>query len=431
MNKKQNIGIIGLGYVGAPLAYLSSYKGYNVIGIDNNINAIERINKKTNVPIQLNNAKNGKQVLNLIATSDYSKLTDMDIIIICVPTPTINDLPDLTILNNVIENIGKFIKKGCLIILESTVAPGMTSECIKDYLFKKNNLKVDEDYDLAYCPERIDPGNNKYWVGNINRVCGGASINALERAVDFYKTIIDGKIIPMKSIEEAELIKVWENSMRNISIAQSNLLAIICDKYKFSVKEVINGLNSKVEQFGISIAYPGIGPGGHCIPEDIHYLIKTSKNDIKVNVNLLKEAVKINENMPQYILNKLLSKMKKSDSTFEKMKILMLGISYKANSSDTRRSQALALYDIIKKKNKNIDIYDPIAEEGEVSSLKTKEFEKYINETDIIIIGCAHDMFLKMDYTQYKNIKYVLDCWNTLDKEKIINAGINYIGVGE
>ena len=355
----------------------------------------------------------------------------MDIIIICVPTPTINNQPDLTILENVIRNIGDNIKKGCLIILESTVAPGMTYKYIRNHLFYNNKLKINEDYDLAYCPERIDPGNTKFWVGNINRVCGGASETALDRAMEFYKSIIKGKIIPMKSIEETELVKVWENSMRNISIAQANLLAIICDKYNFSVKRVLNGLDSKIEQFGLSLSYPGIGPGGHCIPEDIHYLIKTSNDDIKVNTGLLKEAVKINEGMPRYVFNKIVKEIDNDSNKIEKMKILILGISYKANLDDIRRSQALVLYNELKKINNNIAIYDPLVKNKSIKLLEEVEFEKYISKADIVILACAHEAFLRIDYTKYKNIKYILDCWNKLDKNKIISSGKKYIGVGE
>lgn len=307
----------------------------------------------------------------------------------------------------------------------------MTCKYIKDALYSNNKLKINEDYDLAYCPERIDPGNSKYWVKNINRVCGASSKVAMSRVIEFYKSILEAEIIPMESIEEAELVKVWENAIRNISIAESNLLAIICDKYGFSIRKILTGLNSKIEQFGLSLAYPGIGPGGHCIPEDIHYLIQTSNNDIKVNTKLLEEAVKINENMPQYLINKMLKEMENDNHKIEKMKILILGISYKPNSRDTRRSQALVLYDNLRKINNNIAIYDPLAKNININFLEKNEFLKYINEADVVILSCAHNFFLNMDYTKYKNIKYILDCWNKLDKEKIIKSGKKYIGVGE
>lgn len=427
MSKKRKVGIIGLGYVGAPLAYLTAYKGYSVIGIDNDERAIEKINKRLNIPRKLNSNLNG---LDLIATGDYSLLKDVDIIIVCVPTPTRNNKPNVDILKRVIQDMGLFIKKGCLIIIESTVAPGMTKIYVEQYLNEKFNLEVGQHYDLAYCPERIDPGNKKYWVGNINRVCGASSKEALHRTFNFYKSILEAEIIQMESIEEAELVKVWENSMRNISIAQSNLLAQVCDKYNFSINKLREGLESKIKQFGNPLAYPGLGPGGHCIPEDIHYLIETSEKDINTDMSLLKEAVKINEGMPKYVYSKMINALNKNGDKIDNMNVLMLGKSYKPNSDDIRRSQAIVLYNIIIKNNKNNIVFDPIAE----NNLNKDEIAENLNEklknADIVILGCPHNMFLDIDYSNYKNIKYVLDCWNKLDKEKIMKAGINYIGVG-
>lgn len=428
MNKKSNIGIIGLGYIGKPLAYLTASKGYNVIGIDTDENAIKDVNNRFGIPEQI---KDYCKDIQLLATKDYSLLQECDIIIICIPTPTKNDIPDLTIMKNVIYNMEKYIKKQSLIIIESTVAPGMTKKYVEKYLKEKKMLKINEDYELAYCPERIDPGNMKYWVGNINRVCGASSKKALNRTCEFYNSIIDAKISPFNSIEEAELIKVWENSMRNLSISQANLLAMICDKYGFEVDKIIQGLETKIEQFGNKLAYPGIGPGGHCIPEDIHYLIKNTEKD--VNMNLLKEAVNINEKMPQYVYEKLKRRTLNKKDTLQNLNILMLGKSYKANSKDIRRSQAIELYNIIKINNdKNIIIYDPIVDENnDIQTKMNNTLDEYIKNADVVIISCPHDIFLKIDYTKYKNIKYIVDCWDKLNKEHIVNAKIEYIGVGK
>lgn len=239
-------------------------------------------------------------------------------------------------------------------------------------------------------------------------------------------------MIQMNSIEEAELVKVWENSIRNISIAESNLLAMLCDSYGFSIDRILKGLRSKTKQFKIDIAYPGIGPGGHCIPEDIQYLIKKSENDTNVNVKLLKDSVKINENMPQYLYNKLINKIVKNKENIFEMKVLMLGKSYKSNSKDTRRSPALSLLNIIKKNCKNVKIVDPLVD-NELSNFSREEksnIEEMLKEVDILILSCPHDIFLNIDFEEYKNIKYVVDCWNRLDYKKIKRNGINYIGVG-
>ena len=427
----KKIGIIGLGYVGMPLSYLSASKGFDVIGIDNNSDKVEMLNKRKNVPNKLKAKFNNKKSIKLFATCDYKALSDRDIIIVCIPTPTKNNHPDLTILKSVINELSKYMNKGCLLIIESTLAQGMTKKYVQDYLLINASLKVNIDYDLAYCPERIDPGNKKYWVGNINRVCGASSEDALKKACNFYNRILDAKIIPMNSIEEAELVKVWENSMRNISIAQANLLAILCDKYNFSINTVIDGLNSKIEQFGLSLSYPGLGPGGHCIPEDIHYLIDTTEKDVKMDMQMLKGAIKINEDMPRYAYNKLKATISNRGYDLSEMNVLMLGISYKANTSDVRRSQAQVLHDMIIRDNNKLTLIDPFVNNyntlADINNILANELKK----ADIVIISCPHDIFLKIDYSKYKNIKCILDCWNKLESKKIYNSDIVYIGIGK
>lgn len=419
------VGVIGLGYVGKPLAYLAAEKGYDVIGIDNNITVVEEINTRRDIPIQMNADINK---MKLFATEDYSELDNCQIVIVCVPTPTKNNIPDLSIIENVVTNMKDYVKNS-LIIVESTVAPGMTKKYFENKLFEKAKLKLNIDYELAYCPERIDPGNDKFWVGNINRVCGASSECALEKTFDFYNSIIEAKIYKLKSIEEAELVKVWENSMRNLSIAQVNLLSKICDSYGFEVDDILNGLQSKIEQFGLKMAYPGIGPGGHCIPEDIHYLIQSTEQ--QNNVELLKSAIDVNESMPQYIFDKLKNRIADNNENFCNLNVLILGKSYKANTTDIRRSQSMELYKIIKKENYKTEIWDPLVDEIAIDlNNKKKILDKKLNNADIIILGCPHKILLAEDYTKYKNIKYIVDCWNKLDKGKILKNKIEYIGVG-
>lgn len=424
--KKEKIGVIGLGYVGKPLAYLASKKGYDVVGIDVNEVVIDKINKRKDIPPQIKNYTNKSK---LFATNDFSKLKECEIIIVCVPTPTKNSVPDISILENVSNKLKEFLCPNCLLIIESTVAPGMTRKCFENILLKEANLKLEEDYELAYCPERIDPGNDKYWLGNINRVCGASSKIALKRAINFYESIIKAKIYKMKSIEEAELVKVWENSMRNISIAEVNLLAKICDYYNFEIDDILKGLKTKIEQFKPKLSYPGIGPGGHCIPEDIKYLIQDTEKI--TDVGLLKNSVKINESMPDYIFKKLKEQVAKNNEDLNDFKLLILGKSYKQNTLDTRCSPALKLYEIIKNGNYNVEIWDPLIDEKEEKIQIVKEkINNKISNANIVILGCPHDLLINQDYTKYKNIKYLVDCWNKLDKEKIIKNQIEYIGVG-
>ena len=420
MYHKEKIAIIGLGYVGAPLAYLAASNGYRVVGIDNSLEAINMINTRSNLPSQLKEKFNNNSKHLLLATDDYSKIQDSKTILICIPTPTKRNIPDVRILNDVITKVGEFITNGALVIVESTLAPGMTYKYVEKKLEKNYGLRVNVDYDLAYCPERIDPGNKKYWVGNINRVCGASSEKALARAVKFYKQNVDADIVKMGSIEEAEMVKVWENSIRNISIAQANLLAMLCDKNNFSVNRVIEGLKSKTTQFPLEIAMPGLGPGGHCIPEDIHYLIKSMSN--QNDMGIFKQSVKINDFMSTYAYKKLNTVV----TQFNKKKIVMLGKAYKPNSSDTRKSKAISLYNIIKKKAANVVMLDPVVKPSDIDKLN-----EYINEAEVIIISCPHDIFLSIDFLKCKNLKYIFDCYNKLDKSEFIKTNIKYIGIGE
>ena len=422
---KQKVSIIGLGYVGAPLAYLAAAKGLKVVGIDTSEQKVLDINKYNNVPEQLSKYINSVKD-NLIAFNDYSNIKDSDIIIICVPTPTINNVPDLNMLNNAIDGISTYLKDKCLVIIESTIAPGMTKKHVEERL-SRYNIILGKDYDLAYCPERVDPGNRTYWVGNINRVCGASSEESLNKAINFYKKVLDSKIISMNSIEEAELVKVWENSTRNMAIAQANLLAKICDNKNMDVETVISGLKSKTEQFPLNIAHPGIGPGGHCIPEDIHYLIDVVKD---IDMGLFKESVKINESMPQYAVDKLIEELKKEGTILKDLNIVMLGISYKPNTNDTRRSQAKVLFDIAKELGANITYFDPIVDNIEDYKAK-KILNNILKQNDVIILGCAHSMFLDIDFSKYSNIKYVLDCWNKYYGSNLTHTHIKHIGIGK
>lgn len=422
MSSNKKISIIGLGYVGLPLAYLAAYKGYNVIGVDIDLKKVNNLNEKKYVPKQLVDTN---KKINVIGTDDYDLIKDCDTVIICVPTPTnYNKKPDLSILENVIYNMSFKIKKGALVIVESTIGPGMTKEYVIERFRKYNNLILDVDYKLAYCPERIDPGNEKLWVGNINRVCGATNKKTLEEVLKFYKSIVEAEILPLNSIEEAEIVKTWENSFRNISIGVSNLLAKICDEFNFSVNDIINGLNSKVNQFGMKYLNPGLGPGGHCIPEDNHYLIEAIEKNSNIDMNIFKDAAKINESMVSYAAKKLSDNI----NNIESKKILMLGLSYKPNSDDTRCSKALELYKLLKNKKYDIVSYDYILE-NRVNSF-ADDIKKLLNAADIVVLACPHDKYLNIDYNKFNNIKYIFDCWNRLDKQKI-KSSIKYFGIGE
>ncbi len=426
MTYKKVIGIIGLGYVGLPLAYLAAYNDYKVIGIDIDIKKVNTLNNKQKVPMQLKKIQ--KNNLALEGYTTYEKLKEADIIVICVPTPTKNNNePDLSLLEKALDNIADNLKKDVLIIVESTIGPGMTRKFVADKLYNLKKLELDKDFKLSYCPERIDPGNPKLWVGNINRICGSTSKKGLEESIKFYSSMIDAKIIEMNSIEEAELIKVWENSYRNLNIAASNLLAKICDKYNFSVNKILEGLRSKVEQFGMNYLYPGLGPGGHCIPEDIHFLISSVKEKCNLDMSLLEESVYINDGMINYASKKLDNRLKKLN--IEKPRILMLGISYKPNSDDTRRSNALRLYEKLCKEGYDVKYYDYIVENNEETF--ENDMKELLDNSDVVILSCGHEKFLNYRYEKHKSIKCFFDCWNLMYKKYKNKCEFDYFGIGE
>ena len=411
MNK---VAVIGLGYVGLPLLKLLRNSKYDAIGIEIDNEKVEKI----------------RITDNLLVTSYFSKIRKCNIIVICVPTPTKEEKIEIKYFKQAIYDIGKYINNKALIINESTIGIGMTQSYVSKILKDEYDKELNIDYYLAYCPERIDPVNKKYNIKNINRVCGASSDYALEIAYKFYNSIINAKIKKMKSIKECELIKCWENSTRNISIAESNLLAKICDEYKFDIKDIIDGLNTKVEQFGLNIAYPGLGPGGHCIPEDIQYLITSVENNTDIDMSLFKESVKINENMPNFIENKI-EKLIEKEKKNKKLNLLFLGVSYKPNSDDIRHSQAIKLLKMLEQNNKlQVKYYDPIAKYTANNEIKENELQNELCKTDIIVLGCPHKIFNNIDYTKYKKIKYIIDCWNSINEKYIDELKINYIGVG-
>lgn len=424
--REKTVGIIGLGYVGLPLAYLSASKQYNVIGVDVDEKKVYNFNNKLKIPKQLKDIP--KKDLKTRGYNNYDKLIEADIIVVCVPTPTKgNNEPDLSLLEDSIINLAPNLKRGALIIIESTIGPGMTKEYVAEKLYSINHLEVDKDYKLSYCPERIDPGNKNLWVGNINRICGSSSEEGLKETVEFYSSVLDAKIIEMNSIEEAELVKVWENSYRNLKIAASNLLAVICDKYNFSVNTILDGLKSKVEQFGMNYLYPGLGPGGHCIPEDIHFLIKSVEKDCNVDMSFFKESAYINDDMVYYALDKLKTKL--NNLKINNPRILMLGISYKPNSDDLRCSKAMKLYDILKAQKYNVTVYDYIIDNKEDTFEDDMEF--YLKSADVVILSCGHEKYLTYMYENHKSIKCFFDCWNLLYKKYKNNNLFEYFGIGE
>lgn len=433
----RTVAVIGLGYVGLPLAVQAAEKGHTVIGIDLNTELVKMVNERHSPFIhddRFAQALQGVSPESLEATSSFEKLQYADVIIICVPTPTDDNVPNLDYVKNAALGVGEYLRSGQLVVLESTVNPGITREEVLPILEKQSHLTCGTDFYLAHCPERIDPGNPNFYVGNLNRVVGGITAACTEKAHEFYATVIDGDIIELASPEEAEFVKSWENSHRNVMIALANEAAVICDALNMDIKNVLNGLQSKIDQFGLKLATPGIGPGGHCIPEDIHYVIKKARQN-GIDTSFLDAAAELNDDMPKYAIGQLQKLIKQNNEDIRDIKVVLLGLAYKENIADARRSPAVDVAHMLIQRAKKVILHDPYVNLAHITAngaTKEADLEKALDEADAVFIATAHDTYTQLTPAYFKKhgIRYILDGRNCLDPAALHREGIAYQGIG-
>ncbi|MFW9777486.1 MAG: nucleotide sugar dehydrogenase [Candidatus Heimdallarchaeota archaeon] len=424
----ESVTIIGLGYVGLPLFCLVAEKGYQVSGVDI-IEAKLRQIKQHQLTYEDEIVKRFYQndPGHLRLTSNASEtVPDSDIIVICVPTPVdSNRMPDFSPLMSAIQSIVSEIRPEQLVIVESTIYPGTIEEIVLPILVK-SGLKPGKDFYIAHCPERIDPGNKKWTLKNIPRVCGALSQKGLQHAVKFYESIIDAPIYPLSSLKAAEACKVVENSFRDINIAFVNELAMSFDKMGIDTMEVIQGAATK--PFAFLPHYPGSGVGGHCIPVDPYYLIKKAA-DIGFDHEFLRMARKINDGMPNYtviLLRELISQAGRSlkDST-----IGLLGIAFKRGIGDFRNSPYFQIKEILEVQGGTVLAFDPNVRS--LSSVST--IDELLEESDFLILITDHPEFLNLPPSKLaeSGIIGIIDGRNALSKEGIKDLGILYKGIGQ
>ena len=422
--KKQSVCIIGLGYVGLPLAVQAALRGYEVYGLDNDEEKIKKINSGKS-PIKEEFLEINLPKVNIHATTDPKVNKECDISIVCVPTPIDEKkLPDLSPVRGAIEVIIKNFKKGQLVIIESTINPGVCEEIIEP-MFREAGKIVSQDYYLAHCPERINPGDPKWNVTNINRVVGAFDKIGLQGAADFYETVVDGKIMKMSSIREAEAVKIIENSFRDINIAFVNELAKSFDKMGIDVVEAIKGAATK--PFSFMAHWPSCGVGGHCIPVDPYYLIERAKL-AGFDHEFMKIARKVNLSMPEYTIELLQDALNEVKMPINGTTVGVLGLSYKANVSDLRESPVKELVKLLEENKANVLVFDPYVLEK--SSVKT--LDEIFEKSDAILLATDHDEFKKITAEDLKRngVKVVIDGKNCLNKDEIKKAGIVYSGIG-
>lgn len=423
--KERKVAVIGLGYVGLPLAIRCLEKEYSVIGVDLDQRKLDAIAQGKS-PFKEEFIEERLDLLKrLDATNDASRLSEADIILICVPTPVDEQFyPDLNPVRGAVKMCIENKKAGQLVVVESTINPGVCEEVVEP-MFAEAGLKEGVDYYLAHCPERIDPGNEKWNVTNIPRVVGSMSGEGVKMAKAFYDSIIDGEVRMMKSIREAEATKVVENSFRDINIAFVNELAKSFDQMGIDVKDVILGAATK--PFAFMAHFPGRGVGGHCIPVDPYYLIEQAKKK-GFDHHFLRVAREINNSMPGYTVELMQDLLNNAKLPVKGTKIGVLGLSYKANIDDLRESPAIKIIKELEKKNADIVRFDPYI--LDMSDVKT--VEEFLSEVQAVILVTNHKEFMEISPERYKEngVVAIVDGMNALDGEKIKELGIEYHGIG-
>lgn len=351
------VGVIGLGYVGLPLAVEKGKVGFTVIGFDINPNRVAKVNAGDNY---IGDVKDEElQALTqkgaLTATTDYAKLAECDVIVICVPTPlTITRDPDISYIEASSGEIAKYLKPGQLVTLESTTYPGTTEEVILPML-EKSGLKVGKDFFLAFSPERVDPGNKRFSTNNTSKVVGGMTPVCLEVAYTFYaQTIVN--VVPVSSPAAAELTKVFENTYRAVNIALVNELMLLCDRMGIDIWEVVEAAGTK--PFGIQTFWPGPGVGGHCIPIDPFYLTWKAR-EYDFHTRFIELAGEINVEVSYHVINKVIRSLNNENKSLKDAKVLVLGVAYKKDIDDVRESPALKIMELLRKNGANISYHDP------------------------------------------------------------------------
>ncbi len=393
-DKSVRAAVIGLGYVGLPLAVEIAKNGFNIWGFDiseakiNTLVQGQTYIKDIDEPSFYNLVKSGK----FKATTDFSHLKDCDLISICVPTPLGKGKdPDVSYILQAVNEIKKYLRPGQTIILESTTYPGTTNELVLT-LLEETGLKVGKDFYLAFSPERIDPGNKKFGIKNTPKIIGGATHNCTEIACSFYKTFID-KVIPVSSTQVAEMVKLLENTFRAVNIGLANEIAIICNRLGINTWEVIEAAATK--PFGFMPFYPGPGLGGHCIPVDPHYLVWKLRS-MDYNPKFIQLADEINSSMPRVVVEKITSALNSRKKSVMSSKVMILGVAYKSNIDDYRESPALDVIKLLKEKGAEVSYYDPYIPSIKFDGFFLESVSQIVNLNiyDCVAILTHHDQFL-------------------------------------
>ncbi len=426
------LAVIGIGYVGLPAALLAAEKGWHVIGIDNNADKVAQVSRGE-MPYQDEALAAQLKQYPIQADTDYARVTEANIVLIAVPTPVKdNHEPDLTPLISAVTSIRPYLHAGQVLIVESTINPGVMDEAVLPVLRERTDLPLDADQAdgdvlyVAHCPERINPGDKTWTVRNIPRVVGGYTSVGTTKAQEFYESFIEAPIKPMASIQEAEAVKILENTFRDINIAFINEMAKSFHKLNIDIVHVIAGAATK--PFAFMPHYPGNGVGGHCISVDPYYMIERGRQ-AGFDHEFLKLARKINNSMPAYVVQLLQDNLSGAGLNVQTAKIALLGLAYKKNIDDLRESPALEIRHLLEEAGFSLQVFDPYA----LKLSTTASLEEALSDASVVMLATDHTAFtsvLTPEYLRQHNIKLVIDGKNSLDGAEIAAAGIHYYGVG-
>lgn len=385
------VGVVGLGYVGLPFAVEKAKVGFKVIGVEQNPQRAAKINAGENYIGDVDDAELARLVAEglLAAEPDFARVAEMDVVVVCVPTPLTKNLtPDLSYVEGVCRAIAPHLRRGQLISLESTTYPGTTEELMKP-LLEASGLVAEEDFFLAHSPERVDPGNARYTTKNTNKVVGGVGPASLAVATAFYGQTIE-HVVPVSSASAAELTKCFENTFRAVNIALVNELMLLCDKMGLDVWEVLDAAFTK--PFGIMPFYPGPGVGGHCIPLDPHYL-EWKAREHNFNTHFIALAGEVNRKMPEFVREKALRCLNARGLAPSKANVLVLGVSYKKDLGDWRESPALEVIRLLAEEGASVSYHDPHVEsfaEHDLALDSVPLTDEALAMADLVVITTDH-----------------------------------------
>lgn len=389
-----HIGIIGMGYVGLPLAMEFSGEGFPVTGFEIDSKKVLALNKGNSHILDVPSITLASRIKSkkFVATSDFKRLANMDAIVICVPTPLRKTKdPDISYIVSAVEKIVPCLKKGQLIILESTTYPGTTRELLLPE-FEKKKMKVGRDFFLAFSPERVDPGNKKFAIRNTPKIVGGITPACTKHAAMLYGTIVD-RVVDVSSAECAEMVKLLENTFRAVNIGLVNEVALMCDRLNLDPWEIIDAAATK--PFGYMPFYPGPGIGGHCIPLDPQYLSWKLKS-LNFYSRFIELASEVNATMPEHVVRKIDSALNERKKSIKGSKILILGVAYKKDVGDMRESPALDVIELLSKRDALISYHDPYVKSfhfGEHSLKSVPLTASTLRRQDCVVITTNHTCF--------------------------------------